>query len=211
MFICFEGIDGSGKTTQIKLFQRYLSQLGEEYTLVREPGGTPAGEEIRNILLHKDYRLHPECELLLFMAARAQIVREVIRPALRESKIVLADRFMDSSLAYQGIGRFLGEQVVRSLNNFAVGETRPDITLYIDVPPEVALARMRKEKKNDKIEVESLEFFQRVRKGYMKIIERDRKRYALIDGTQTVEEVQSEIISIVDPILKDQSSTGGET
>ncbi|HQN27756.1 MAG TPA: dTMP kinase, partial [Mesotoga sp.] len=104
MFICFEGIDGSGKTTQIKLLQEYLSQLRVEHIIVREPGGTKAGEEIRNILLHSDFRLQPESELLLFMAARAQIVREVIRPALEKGLVVLADRFMDSSLAYQGIG-----------------------------------------------------------------------------------------------------------
>lgn len=126
MFICFEGIDGSGKTTQIKLLQEYLSQLRVEHIIVREPGGTKAGEEIRNILLHSDFRLQPESELLLFMAARAQIVREVIRPALEKGLVVLADRFMDSSLAYQGIGRSIGIEIVRTINGFAVGSTIPE-------------------------------------------------------------------------------------
>ncbi|MFA6655721.1 MAG: dTMP kinase, partial [Mesotoga sp.] len=153
MFISIEGIDGCGKTTQIKLLAEYLSQLGVEFTIVREPGGTRAGEEIRQILLHKDFQLCAESELLLFMAARAQIVREVIRPALESGRLVIADRFMDSSVAYQGVGRDLGQKVVQFMNSFAVGNTVPDITLYIDVPADVAMSRMRKEKKNDKIEV----------------------------------------------------------
>jgi len=193
MFVSIEGIDGCGKTTQIKLLAEYLSQLGVEFTIVREPGGTRAGEEIRQILLHKDFHLCAESELLLFMAARAQIVREVVRPALESGRLVIADRFMDSSVAYQGVGRDLGQKVVEFMNSFVVGNTVPDITLYIDVPADVAMSRMRKEKKNDKIEVESLEFFERVRKGYERLMVENSKRFVLIDGRQAEEQVHEDI------------------
>ncbi|HDP78756.1 MAG TPA: dTMP kinase [Mesotoga infera] len=193
MFVSIEGIDGCGKTTQIKLLAEYLSQLGVEFTIVREPGGTSAGEEIRQMLLHKDFRLCAESELLLFMAARAQIVREVIRPALESGRLVIADRFMDSSVAYQGVGRDLGQKVVEFMNSFAVGNTVPDITLYIDVPADVAMSRMRKEKKNDKIEVESLEFFERVRKGYERLMAENHKRFVVIDGRKSEEQVHEDI------------------
>ncbi|HCO69070.1 dTMP kinase [Mesotoga sp.] len=193
MFVSIEGIDGCGKTTQIKLLAEYLSQLGVEFTIVREPGGTRAGEEIRQILLHKDFQLCAESELLLFLAARAQIVREVVRPALESGRLVIADRFMDSSVAYQGVGRNLGQKVVQFMNSFVVGNTVPDITLYIDVPADVAMSRMRKEKKNDKIEVESLEFFERVRKGYERLMVENSKRFVLIDGRQAEEQVHEDI------------------
>jgi len=193
MFVSIEGIDGCGKTTQIKLLAEYLSQLGVEFTIVREPGGTRAGEEIRQILLHKDFKLCAESELLLFLAARAQIVREVVRPALESGRLVIADRFMDSSVAYQGVGRNLGQKVVQFMNSFVVGNTVPDITLYIDVPADVAMSRMRKEKKNDKIEVESLEFFERVRKGYERLMVENSKRFVLIDGRQAEEQVHEDI------------------
>ena len=193
MFVSIEGIDGCGKTTQIKLLAEYLSQLGVEFTIVREPGGTRAGEEIRQILLHKDFLLCAESELLLFLAARAQIVREVVRPALESGRLVIADRFMDSSVAYQGVGRNLGQKVVKFMNSFVVGNTVPDITLYIDVPADVAMSRMRKEKKNDKIEVESLEFFERVRKGYERLMVENSKRFVLIDGRQAEEQVHEDI------------------
>jgi dTMP kinase len=193
MFVSIEGIDGCGKTTQIKLLAEYLSQLGVEFTIVREPGGTRVGEEIRQILLHKDFQLCSESELLLFLAARAQIVREVVRPALESGRLVIADRFMDSSVAYQGVGRNLGQKVVQFMNSFVVGNTVPDITLYIDVPADVAMSRMRKEKKNDKIEVESLEFFERVRKGYERLMVENSKRFVLIDGRQAEEQVHEDI------------------
>lgn len=193
MFISVEGIDGCGKTTQIKLLAEYLSQLDVEFIIVREPGGTKAGEEIRDILLHKEYHLFSESELLLFMAARAQIVREVIRPELEKGKTVIADRFMDSSVAYQGVGRRLGREIVQAMNAFAVGGTVPDITFYIDVPTDVAISRMRKEKKNDKIEMENLDFFERVRKGYEKLMVENRERFVRIDGKQSEEKVQTDI------------------
>lgn len=202
MFISVEGIDGCGKTTQIKLLAEYLSQLDVEFIIVREPGGTKAGEEIRDILLHKEYHLFSESELLLFMAARAQIVREVIRPELEKGKTVIADRFMDSSVAYQGVGRRLGREIVQAMNAFAVGGTVPDITFYIDVPTDVAISRMRKEKKNDKIEVESLEFFEKVRNGYMKIIREKLDNYEIVDGTRSMTEVHECIRNIVDRFLQ---------
>ncbi len=208
MFICFEGIDGCGKTTQIKLLEQYLSQLDVRYVLIREPGGTLAGEEIRSILLHKELKLSSETELMLFIAARAQMVREIIRPALDKGELVLADRFMDSSVAYQGAGRMLGMEIVERLNRFAVGETRPDITIYIDVPVLEAVSRMRKDRKNDKIEVESLEFFERVRKGYERLMVENGKRFVLIDGRKAVEQVQEDIRNSLSVLIEKQKPNG---
>ncbi|HAY98885.1 thymidylate kinase [Mesotoga sp. Brook.08.YT.4.2.5.1] len=208
MFVSIEGIDGCGKTTQIKLLEEYLSLLDVEFAIVREPGGTRAGEEIREILLHKDYPLCAESELLLFMAARAQIVREVIKPALESGRIVIADRFMDSSVAYQGVGRCLGREIVQLMNSFAVADTLPDITLYIDVPADVAISRMRKERKNDKIEVESLEFFERVRKGYEELMAENRERFVVIDGTNSEERVQQDIRKALSVFLGKRKPNG---
>ncbi|RKX48331.1 MAG: dTMP kinase [Thermotogae bacterium] len=202
MFVSFEGIDGSGKSTQVKLFIEYLERTGYEYLIIREPGGTRAGEDIRKILLHHDYQLFPETELLLFMASRSQIVREIIFPALKMGKIVIADRFLDSSVAYQGYGRGLGVEMVKRLNELATGNLKPDLTFLIDIQPEDAEKRKRAQEKNDKIERESLEFFKRVREGYLEIAKAEPERVKLIDGRDNLELIHDNIVKTFENFMR---------
>ncbi len=196
MLITFEGIDASGKSTQAKLFADFLSLSHEKNIFVREPGGTKTGEDIRQILLHKDYGMFAETEFLLFSAARAQLTREVIIPALEKGYIVVTDRFSDSSLAYQGYGRGLDIDTVKQISCFAVNNLCPDMTFFIDIPVEDAIDRMRKEMKSDRIEVEGSDFFDRVRRGYLKLEEDHASRIHVIDGTRDVEQIQDEIREI---------------
>lgn len=142
MFVSFEGIDGSGKGTQVQLFTNYLQKNNVDFIYVREPGSTPLGEQIRNILL-TGTTMTAKAELLLFLASRAQLVETIIRPMLAQGKLVVADRFADSSVAYQGFARGLGSDIVKELNNFATGGLKPDLTFYIDVPVELALLRKK--------------------------------------------------------------------
>ncbi|AKI96870.1 dTMP kinase [Kosmotoga pacifica] len=202
MFISFEGVDGSGKSTQVTLFIEYLKKMKKEFLLIREPGGTKAGEDIRSILLHLEYKLFPETELLLFMASRSQIVREIIMPALKEDKIVVADRFLDSSLAYQGFGRGLDIEMVRRLNNLATGGLVPDLTFLIDVPLEEAAKRKQAQEKNDKIEMESLDFFRRVREGYLEIAKAEPERVKVLNGLNDIELIHSEIVKIFEVFFR---------
>lgn len=196
MFISFEGIDGSGKSTQVELFKEYISAKKIDCIWLREPGITDVGEAIREILLHRKNSLNARAELLLFLAARAQITSEIIIPALNEGKLVIADRFRDSSVAYQGYGRTLGVELVETLNDFATLKTFPDITFLIDVSAEEAFNRRRKDAKNDRIEVENLEFFERVRNGYLEMSEKYPKRYYKLDGTMKAEYIKEEIVRI---------------
>ncbi|OAA29749.1 thymidylate kinase [Kosmotoga arenicorallina S304] len=205
MFISFEGIDGSGKSTQVKLFVEYLKNSNYHYLLIREPGGTKAGEDIRKILLHLDYRLFPQTELLLFMASRSQIVREIILPALKCGTVVIADRFLDSSVAYQGYGRELGVETVRSLNRLATGNLKPDLTFLIDISPEDAEKRKRAQEKNDKIERESLDFFKRVREGYLKIAKAEPERVKVINGNDDPELIHTNIVKIFEQHMKERT------
>ncbi len=196
MFITFEGIDASGKSTQAKLFAEYLSLSNRNYIFVREPGGTNAGEEIRQILLHRNHTMSGETEFLLFSAARAQLTREVILPNLDRGYIVVADRYSDSSLAYQGYGRGLDIEMVKQISSFAVSKLIPDLTFFIDIPVNEAINRMRKEMKSDRIETEGSDFFERVRRGYLKLKEEDESRFHIIDGTRDIESIQDEIRSV---------------
>ncbi len=147
MFVTFEGIDACGKSTQYNLFVNMLKEKKIPFISVREPGGTKAGEDIRKILLHNDYYLSYKTEVLLFVASRAQITKNVIEPALNNGMMVVADRFMDSSVAYQGYGRELGSDAVKFLNNFAVENCKPDITYFIDITVDEAFRRMKLSKK----------------------------------------------------------------
>ncbi|TYB92616.1 MAG: dTMP kinase [Kosmotoga sp.] len=196
MFISFEGIDGSGKSTQFRLFKKYLERENEDFVVIREPGSTRAGEDIREILLHKDYNLCPESELLLFLASRAQIVREIIVPSLQKGKVVIADRFLDSSLAYQAYGRGLPVELVKSINSFVVDECLPDLTFLIDISARKAIKRKQKNTRNDKIEIEGKEFFEKVRKGYLKIAEENRNRVYIFDGEKSPNTLHEEIVRI---------------
>ncbi len=196
MFISFEGIDGSGKSTQFKLFKKYLEKEEHDFIVVREPGSTGAGEDIREILLHKEYNLCPESELLLFLASRAQIVREIIIPNLKKGKIVIADRFLDSSLAYQAYGRGLPVELVKDLNGFAVNDCLPDLTFLIDISARKAIKRKQKNTRNDKIEEEGIDFFEKVRKGYLTIAEENRSRVCTFDGEKSPNTLHKEIVRL---------------
>ncbi|MBR0138929.1 MAG: dTMP kinase [Firmicutes bacterium] len=193
-FISFEGPDGSGKTTQIGLLSAYLRSKGYEITAVREPGGTPISEKIREIILdNKNREMAPAAEALLYAASRAQLVEEVIRPALEEGRIVLSDRFMDSSIAYQGYGRGLGDGV-RAINEFAVRDLQPDLTFLMDLDPALGKMRVLKEGTPDRLESEALSFHRRVYEGYLELSRIYSKRFVVIDAAKSVGEISEEII-----------------
>ena len=198
MFITFEGIDGCGKTTQAKLLVERLKSDGSEVLLLREPGGTELSEQVRNILLNKSYSqpLSREAELLLFAASRAQLIREVIEPALKRAAIVILDRFTDSTIAYQGFGRGIKLNHIEHINLAATGGREPDITFFLDIPLEDAAAR-RKAIANDRIESEESEFHQKVMEGYWYLAKQHPKRIRVIDGTESVEEIAEKIWRMV--------------
>lgn len=202
LFITLEGTEGSGKSTQVKLLAERLRTLPRPVRLLREPGSTPIGEEIRHTLQHSDANraMTAETELLLLCAARAQLVREVIRPALAAGELVLCDRFYDSTTAYQGYGRQLDLNLVRQVIDFAVGDTRPDLTLLFHVPVEVSEARREsRQGARDRMEEADREFFRRVERGYLAIAAAEPKRVRVIDATQAVETVSAQVWQAVAP------------
>ncbi|MDN5326923.1 MAG: dTMP kinase [Moorella sp. (in: firmicutes)] len=200
LFITLEGPDGSGKTTQMDRLEEYLHRRGLAVERTREPGGTRLAEAIRRLLLEPSFSpVDARAELLLYAAARAQHVAERIRPALAAGKIVLCDRFSDSTLAYQGYGRRLGAELVDRLNDLATGNLRPDITFLIDVP--VAIGLGRRLGGSDRLEQEDLEFHRRVRQGYLELARREPRRVHLIDGTPSPDVVWKEIKGILDARL----------
>jgi dTMP kinase len=208
LFITLEGIDGTGKTTQHRLLAAYLRQLGHTVTITREPGGTPVGEQIRDILLaSKTQKLAPIAELLLMYSARAQHLEEVVRPALARGEIVVSDRFSDASMAYQGFGRKLGAPVVQAVDRIICGKTKPDLTLLLDLSPRLALKRaqsreLRHNSKHGRYEAQGLSFHQRVRQGYLAIAKTNPQRVKLIDANRSVALVQEAIRTEVDLLLK---------
>src|SRR4051794_29184325 len=210
LLITFEGTEGSGKSTQISLLADRFRGLGHTVRTIREPGGTPIGEEIRHTLKHsKDNdAMTPEAELLLMNASRAQLVREVIRPALAAGDIVVSDRFYDSTTAYQGYGRQLDLKMVQAIIDAAVGETRPDLTLLLHVPHEIAeerrLARqptLPLEIQRDRVEQAGRSFFERAAKGYDAIAAAEPKRVRVVDATGTVNQIQAAIWKLIDPLV----------
>lgn len=209
LLITFEGTEGSGKSTQIRFLADRLRLLGRTVRLLREPGGTPIGEEIRHTLKHSlaNQAMMPETELLLMNASRAQLVREVIRPALAAGEVVLCDRFYDSTIAYQGYGRQLELEMVRQIINVAVGETRPDLTLLLVIPAEVSEERRLARQSTlpfmrDRMEEADRGFFLRVAKGYEAIVAAEPRRVRPLDATGTVEEIRAEIWRQVEPLVK---------
>jgi dTMP kinase len=199
-FITFEGTEGGGKSTQINLLAARLRERGLTVRTLREPGGTPIGEEIRHTLQHsaQNQAMTAEAELLLMNASRAQLVREVIRPALRAGEIVLCDRFYDSTIAYQGYGRGLDLETVRRIIAFAVGDTRPDLTIVLHVPIDVSEVRRkaREAKQRDRMEELDRQFFERVEAGFKAIAAAEPKRVRVLDATESIERVQEQIWSI---------------
>jgi dTMP kinase len=207
-FITFEGSEGCGKSTQVRLLAERLTALGHRVRTLREPGGTPIGEEIRHTLKHShnNAAMTAEAELLLMNASRAQIVREVIRPALAAGEIILCDRFYDSTTAYQGYGRQLDLEKVKAVIEFAVGETKPDLTLFLHVPAEVSAERLRSRQTNlpfvrDRIEEADQKFFERVAHGFGVIAATEPQRVKFINGAQPVEAVCTNIWEMVQPLL----------
>ena len=192
LFITFEGPECAGKSTQIKLLHDYLVQKGYEVTVTREPGGTPLAEDFRNIVKHYqgDEPLFDQTELLLYAAARAQHVKEVIAPAVERGAIVICDRFVDSSVAYQGAGRGLGAEFVRRVNEPAVQGCMPDLTLMYDLPPMKAMQRRLAVSEPDRMELEKQAFVERVYQGYMDAAQAEPERIVLIDGDRTIEEIE---------------------
>ncbi|MBO5516991.1 MAG: dTMP kinase [Firmicutes bacterium] len=192
-FITFEGPDGSGKTTQIRLLEQYCKDKGYEVVLTREPGGTPISEAIRSLLLDPSHKeMDGVTEALLYAASRAQHVAEKIRPALEKGCVVLCDRFMDSSIAYQGYARGLGDDV-RVINEFAVQGTQPDITFFMDLPAAAGKARVAAARDLDRLEQEDLSFHNAVYEGYLQLAQIYPQRYVRIDASRSIEQVASEI------------------
>jgi dTMP kinase len=208
VFISFEGSEGCGKSTQIEVLTRHVRAIGYRARTAREPGGTPIGEEIRHTLKHSksNAAMTPEAELLLMNASRAQLVREIIRPALAAGEVVICDRFYDSTVAYQGYGRQLDLQMVQTIVDIAVGETRPNLTLLLTVTPAVSEQRRAVRQSTlpfmrDRIEEADREFFERVDQGFATIAAAEPNRFRVVEASGSVESVSDRIWDLVRPVL----------
>jgi len=203
LFITFEGPDGSGKTTQINMLKGYLENKGFEVILTREPGGTEFGEEIRRILLdlkHKD--MDEKAEMLLYAAARAQHVSKLIKPALLQGKMVLCDRFVDSSYAYQGVGRGLGIKLVEQVNEIALAGVYPDLTILLNIEPKMGLARSANSKGlPDRLESEKIGFHEKVREGFLRVCEQNSNRIKEVEAGDSIEQVFKTVIEHVNNLI----------
>lgn len=190
MFISFEGVEGSGKSTQAGKLASHLREEGKDIEVVREPGGTRIGEHIRNITHDREnVELTAVAEAYLMAASRAQLVRDIIKPALSTGKIVIADRFIDSSLAYQGYGRKLGEQAVIDLNKLALDTILPCLTFFLDCTPELGFSRRNGTEKIDRLDLQQKDFYQRVYDGYKSLAMKYQERFVVIDSQNSIEEV----------------------
>lgn len=194
-FITFEGVDGAGKSTHLEWFANALRQRGLKVVVTREPGGTPLGEQLREILLKQTMNIGTEA--LLMFAARMEHVEQVIKPALRAGKWVVSDRFSDASFAYQGGGRGLDWGKLQQLEQWVHGDLQPDLTLFFDVPVEIARQRLSKNISLDRFEQEQTDFFERVRAGYHKRVQENPQRYAVIDAAQSLNEVKQKLEEII--------------
>lgn len=201
-FITLEGSEGSGKSTNLAFIHQYLQRAGVNVVLTREPGGTPLGEAIRELLLdHRNNEMASDTELLLMFAARAQHLHERILPALAAGNWVLCDRFTDATYAYQGSGRGIATERIAQLESWVQGELRPDLTLFLDLPVAQGLARAGERSAPDRFEREQIDFFERVRQGYLAQAESAPQRYRVVDASQSLEAVQSQIQSVLDDYL----------
>ena len=201
-FITVEGSEGVGKTTNLNFIRQQLERAGRELVVTREPGGTELAEKIRGLLLDPGHKgMSSDCELLLMFAARAQHLQEVILPSLDQGKWVLCDRFTDATYAYQGGGRGLPPERIASLEDFVQGAFRPDLTLLLDIPVELGLARAGARGALDRFEQEELAFFERVRSAYLDQARREPGRYRVVDAGQPLEQVQQDIQAVLDELL----------
>ncbi len=202
LFITFEGIEGCGKSTQAKLLREYLEKKGWSVFLTREPGGPKISEKIRELLLSTENKeMLPETEVLLYMASRSQHTGEWIIPALQKGKMVISDRYYDSTLAYQGAARKIDIKLIDTITKFATFGLKPDITFLVDLPAEIGLSRISKQDA-DRLEMESIEFHKKVRVGFIEIAKREKERYIIVDGTKSVEEIHNEIMKIMEDKLR---------
>ncbi len=204
-FMTIEGIEGAGKTTQMEMLADFLRKRGKSPHITREPGATRIGENIRQLLLDPDQqKMCSRTEILLYAADRAQHVEEIIKPALNRGKIIISDRYYDSTLAYQGFGRNLNREMLSKIVNWAVDGCHPDLTLLLDVDPARGLQRARSlsaDQLGDRLEREELSFHERVRKGYKALARENEKRFKIIDADKSIEEVQKEIRRVVEERL----------
>lgn len=202
LFISIEGLDGAGKSTQMAFIKNFFEKRGLEVLLTREPGGTIIGEKIRSIILDKAYQeMADTTEALLYAASRAQHVQEVILPALQEGKVVLSDRFVDSSIAYQGGGRGLGQEAVKAINDFATQGLQPDLTIFFDIPPETSLKRIDVEK-IDRLEQEKLDFHSQVYKTYLELAKKDPSRMKVVKADREIEAIRQDIEKLLTQLEK---------
>lgn len=205
LFISLEGIDGVGKSTQSDLIEAYLTALGRTVVRTLEPGGTELGQEIRHLLLHRKGEVAPRAEALLYAADRAHHVATKIRPALARGEVVLTDRYLDSSVAYQGVGRDLNAEDVRSISMFAVENLMPQLTILLDLDASASLARRNQTgEEPDRLEREKVEFFEAVREAYLKMAAAEPERWIVIDANQSVEAMQAQIRVRLDEVLAKQ-------
>lgn len=202
MFISFEGIDGVGKSTQIRLAEGYLRSRGKDVVCTLEPGGTELGQEIRNLLLHRKGDVAPRSEALLYAADRAHHVATKVRPALAEGKVVITDRYLDSSVAYQGAGRKLAADEIRNISLWAVDGLLPDLTVLVDLDPEIAAERRKGTgQEADRLEREKIDFFQAVRDEFLKLAAAEPERFLVVDATQTPDQIFVHISKKLDELL----------
>ena len=205
MCVTFEGIEGSGKSTQIKLLEQKLVATGLSVLLTREPGGTPIGDQIRQVLLDaKNKAMVPECELLLYYAARAQHIQQKVKPACDQGQVVLCDRFVDATMAYQGAARGLQSQFLTQLNDYVLNGFHADLTLLFDLPVEVGLSRAKKRadqleesQKEDRFEQEAVDFHHKVRQAYLDLAKNNPNRFEIVNADQSVEDLQKQVFKIV--------------
>ena len=202
LFITFEGGDGSGKTTQINLLASWLESEGHTVVITREPGGTDLGTELRNIILHREGFIAPRAEALLYAADRSHHIHTLVRPALMRGEIVVQDRYLDSSVAYQGAGRVLDPTEVRDISLWATENLMPDLTVVLDVPASVAKERQAAgERQYDRLEAEAEDFHTRVRESYLALAAEEPERFLVIDGESSIEEIHEAIVAKVSDLL----------
>ena len=202
LFITVEGVEGAGKSTQLSLILKKLESAGIEIISTREPGGTPFAESVRELLLaNREEQVDQITEMLLMFAARSQHLSQLIKPAIAEGKWVVCDRFTDATYAYQGGGRNLGFELVSQLEQLVQGDFRPDKTFYLDLPVEQGMQRVVARGKKDRFEREELEFFEKVRSAYLRLVESNPERYVVIDASQSVEAVQEDLSLALDRLI----------
>ncbi len=208
LFLTIEGVEGVGKTTAVKWIQQYLIKTQQPFIVTREPGGTDMAEAIRKVLLmpNPHEKMVPITELLLMFACRAQHLNNLILPALNEGKWVVCDRFVDASYAYQGGGRGFDLKQIAMLDEWVVGDVQPNVTILLDAPPVIGLTRAKNRGPQDRIEQEKMDFFERVRAGYLQRAEQDKQRFHVIDATQPLAVVQMEMKTILDALVTSKST-----